>query len=71
MDTTHWQPDPVTPDDLWRGTGLYDEFLALQHVSGRYLLYFWTGEGYETIGEYMTPEAVDAAAFDVLKTTHT
>ena len=63
--------DGVGRSAISTGVGLYDQFLAVELVTGYYQLYFDTGEGYEPIDIYTTFERLDEAAFAILKTLNT
>ena len=65
-----WHQQPAWQSLLF-GVGLYDQFLAVELVTGYYQLYFDTGEGYEPIDIYTTFERLDEAAFAILKTLNT
>ena len=65
-DPTRWTADTTWQEPVYKGTGLFDDFVVLPQVSGYFRLYFATGEGFEHIGDYFHFEEVEEAVLKLL-----
>lgn len=65
-DPTRWMPDGTWPQEMFKGRGLFEDFVALLQVSGYFRLYFFTGDSFEHIGDYLRYEDFEEAALQLL-----
>lgn len=70
-DPTRWTPDTTWREPVFKGQGLFDDFVVLPQASGYYRLYFATGEGFEHVGDYFHFDDLEEAVLQLLSSmTH-